>query len=224
MVHQAKEDALRPKAFEQLVASTYRMDKDYFELETRMILFAAGRLGMRSGEIAHMRSGWINWRRGMIHIPGQQDCTKGKDGGPCGHCKQAAKQMAEYNENVMVDEALEECWSPKTDAASRNIPLDASVRAELAIEAYFNKYDKVQCSQSVISRRVNRAAARADGVSVDDVYPHALRATAATFYASRGLEPLALQSMMGWSDFSTAHHYIQTSGEQTARAVRDTLS
>jgi len=224
MVHQAKEDALRPKAFEQLVASTYRMDKDYFELETRMILFAAGRLGMRSGEIAHMRSGWINWRRGMLHIPQHQDCIKGKDDTACGHCMQSARQMLEYDSDMSMDEALDECWSPKTDAGSRDIPLDASVRAELAMEEYFDKYDRVKCSQTVIARRVNNAAERVDGLSKENVYPHALRATAATFYASRGLEPLALQSMMGWSNFSTAHHYIQTSGEQTARAVRDTLS
>lgn len=53
------------------------------------------------------------------------------------------------------------------------------------------------------------------------VTPHGLRATAATRFASRGLDTVALQSMFGWAQLSTAHNYIRRSGENTARAIRD---
>lgn len=72
-----------------------------------------------------------------------------------------------------------------------------------------------------MNRRVGRAAEAAEGLSSDDIHPHGLRATAATRYAARGLDVIALQSMFGWAQLSTAHNYIRRSGENTARAIRD---
>jgi site-specific recombinase XerD len=53
------------------------------------------------------------------------------------------------------------------------------------------------------------------------VYPHALRATAATFHAYRGLDPVPLQALIGWSCLSTAQKYIRLSGGTTAKALND---
>ena len=55
----SREDAVDARTFEYLVESTYAMD-DYYGLQCRFILFAAGRLGMRAGEIAHMDESWID--------------------------------------------------------------------------------------------------------------------------------------------------------------------
>lgn len=54
------------------------------------------------------------------------------------------------------------------------------------------------------------------------IYPHALRATAATYHSYRGLPPSALQSFMGWADLSVANKYVRLTGEQTAMALRET--
>ncbi|WP_255356218.1 tyrosine-type recombinase/integrase [Haloarcula sp. CBA1127] len=209
------------REFELLLEATYRMDDDYFGLESRFIVLAAGRLGLRSGEICHMREEWLNERRRMIVIPAHQSCQKGKDGGICGACEQSARQKAEHNDDVDLEQARESMWSPKTSAAAREVPFDAEPRAELAVERYLDKYGRFQASQTAINRRVTRAAEIAEELDPDMVTPHGLRATAATRFASRGLDTVALQSMFGWSNLSTAHNYIRRSGEATARAIRD---
>jgi len=65
-------------------------------------------------------------------------------------------------------------------------------------------------------RRGARARSKTREV-VDE--PHGLRATAATFHASRGLDAFALQAFMGWETVDRAREYIRLSGETTARAL-----
>lgn len=219
-VHHSKEDALDDREFELLLEASYGMD-DYYALETRFIILVAGRLGLRSGEIVHMRDDWIDTRRRMIVIPPQQRCESGIDGDICGSCKQAARQMVEHNDGLTLQQALAQMWRPKTSAAAREVPFDVSPRAELAIERYFDRFDRFQTSQTGVHRRVTKAAEQADELDADDVYPHCLRATAATRLASKGVNVVALQAMLGWSQFSTAYAYIRRSGENTARAIRD---
>lgn len=220
--------------------------KDYFDQEARLIVFLAGRLGLRVGEIVHMRESWINWRRQMIQIPEHQHCEKGKDGGVCGYCRQGAKQMAEVRTDWRMDEAysedlemhepghkvtpetvvneeqmLDRMWSAKTPAAAREVPFDASPRAEIVLERYFDRFDRFQISKSGVNRRLNRAAERAHGLEPDGIRPHGLRSTAASYWAGRGLSTIPLQSMFGWVKLTTAERYVASSGERTARAVRN---
>lgn len=215
-----KEDALSDREFEQAVRATYRLDKGYWALESRLILFAAGRLGMRSGEICHLQESWIDWRNDMIEIPRHHTCTKGKDGGICGNCRQAAKQMCEYNEGLDMDTAESLMWGPKTESGAREIPLNATERAAIAVEEFFDHYDAVRISQSTICRRVNTIAEEAVGLDPDTTYPHCLRSTAASHWAARGLNAINLKSLMGWSDFQVALNYIESSGERTAQSLR----
>lgn len=246
-VHHSKEDSLNDREFELLIEATYQM-KDLQDLETRTICFLAGRLGMRAGEITHMTEEWIDWRRCMIDIPSEQECRRGRDGGQCGACTQAAKQKAatrvdNYCERVWdhIDEDdpmepgiylrpsefitheafLDGYWRPKTECSVREIPFDCCSRAEIVIERFFDRFDEWQTSQTTIGRRVKKAAERADELEPDDVKPHGLRATAATFFAARGLDVIALKSLMGWVKFATARCYIASTGENTARAIRN---
>ncbi|WP_161607587.1 hypothetical protein [Natronorubrum bangense] len=48
-------------------------------LQARFIILVGGRLGLRRGEIAHIKEKWVNWRRSMIEIPIQEDYTKSKE-------------------------------------------------------------------------------------------------------------------------------------------------
>lgn len=219
-VRHSKEDALSDRQFERMVESTYKLDCDYFALECRFVLFAAGRLGMRGGEIAHMREEWIDWGRGMIVVPRHEPCTDGRDGGICGHCRQSAQQIVDHNPTVTTEEAEAAMWSPKTENAAREIPFDATTRAQLAVEEYFDRFDSFQASRGVVNRRVTRMAEQADGVDPETTYPHCLRATAASYFSARGLDAVALKSFFGWSEFSTALNYIEESGERTAVALR----
>jgi len=193
--------------------------RDYYGHQARFVLLVAGRLGLRAGEIAHMSEDWVDYRRNMIEVPRFDRCTKAEDGSECGYCRQQAAQRAEYNPEMSIEDALAHAWSAKTDAAAREVPFDFDPRTSLAIERFFDRYDEWPVSRQGINRRVNKAAELADTLTPDNIYPHALRATAATYHAGRGLDVIPLQSLFGWSDLATAQHYIQSSGENTARAL-----
>lgn len=51
------------------------------------------------------------------------------------------------------------------------------------------------------------------------IYPHALRATAASQHAYEGLNIPSLKVMFGWKKLSTAEKYIRVSGGRTKRAL-----
>lgn len=243
----SREDAVEPKTFELLVEATYRMD-DYYGLQCRFLLFAAGRLGMRSGEIAHLDESWLDRRRKMVCIPRHDPCDNGRDGGICGDCKDNLRQKADirsrdrYAERhgrlterddhepgggqalaavVDEDDLADAAWAAKTDAAAREIPYDSVVRAGIVLDRFFERYDGWPVSQTSINRRVDRMAREAQGIEEGELYPHALRATCATFWADHGLNAHSLKGLMGWSQLSTARNYISDSSERTAAAMRD---
>lgn len=222
--HQSKDDALSERGFQLLLEGASRLDPG-FARQARFVILVAGRLGLRGGEIAHMTEEWVDWRKNMIRIPRQQDCDKGRDGGICGYCKQQAAQRVDHaDEELSTDEAESWQWMSKTDAAARSVPFDFDPRSELAIERFFDAHDRWPYSRAVINRRVNDALEEAEELSVEDTNPHGLRATAATYHAGRGLDVIPLQSLMGWSELSTAQSYVKKSGENTARALHQVHS
>jgi len=191
------------------------------DFQARFIVLVGGRLGLRPGEICHSEREWINWRENMIEIPRYSPCTKGNDGAECGYCRDQSRQMTEYNEGISFEDALAQCWSPKTEAAARSVPFDFDSRAEIIVERFFDRYDAYPRSRTSINRRVKAAAEAADEIEAADVYPHCLRATAATFHASRGLNAVTLQAMFGWASLSTAQKYIRKSGKATQRELQN---
>lgn len=217
-VRHSKEDALDDREYQLLLEGAGRM-REYYGFQARFVILAAGRLGMRRSEIAHLREEWVDWRRNMIVIPRHERCTKGRDGDPCGTCRTQAKQIAEHND-ISMERALDTRWAAKTDAAAREIPFDHDPRAHLVVERFFDEYDEYPVSCQSINRRINKAAELADGLDAEDIYPHALRATCASRLASQGLGIIPMQSFLGWAQASTAECYIQQSGENTARALK----
>lgn len=217
-VRHSKADALTEREFELLLDGAAEMD-GYRRLEAEFVIFVAGRLGLRRGEIAHLDESWADWRKQMLRIPGHVECTKGRDGGRCGHCRQLIQQCVEHN-GLEWSDVAPNWWRPKTEAAVRSVPWDFSPRTGLAIERFFDEFDSFERSSTAISRRIDRAAEYAPELDVDAVYCHALRASAATYQVARGLGAHPLTSMMGWANLSTAECYIARSEENTRRAVR----
>jgi integrase len=213
------DDALEDREFQLLLEGSYQLP-DWQALETRLIVLALGRLGMRVGELIHMREEWVDWRRRMIEIPRYEPCTKGQDGGVCGYCKQLAEQQANHNDHLSYEEALGRRWRAKTDSAARSVPFDFDARAEICIERYFDGRDEFGTSKSGVNRRLDKAISYSDELDPDSIYPHCLRATAASYHASRGLDAISLQSLMGWADLSTAHRYVRRSGDRTRKALQ----
>ena len=221
----SKADALSEREFELLLQGARSLPDDGDRIQAVTAVLVTGRLGLRTGEFAHLQESWIDWQRSMIQIPRHERCEKSRQGDVCGYCRQRAKQKVEYaDEDIALADALRGCWSPKTAAAVRDVPFEFSVRCELALENLVNRFGEWPLSCQGVYRRVKMAAEQIDGVSTEKVRPHGLRATAASYHAARGLETLPLQAMMGWSQLSTAEKYVATSSENTRRALNSAHS
>jgi len=168
----SRDDALDEQEFEQLLEAC-----DPKKPRECLVILLAGDLGMREGEIAHMRRSWTNFQRGQVVIPS-------KDGE----------------------------WSPKTRWGARTIPaLKMSGRAWDVIKAYFTTYEGLDVHRVTVYRIVNRVASRSKLTA--KVYPHSLRATAATRIAYRIKNPQVLCDIFGWGQLAIAQYYIRRAGD-----------
>lgn len=217
MTRFARQDALTEREVVQMLQETWKMKDQNKAFETRLIIHCTARLGMRSGELSHLSSDWVSMREGVIKIPLYEDCEQGKNDSVCGYCRNRARDYVETHEDVSFEEALEMRWNPKTDNAERRIPFDFNVRTEICIERFFKSYQYFPKSKATINRRVDEIAERA---GIRRVYPHCLRATAATCHARREISPYSLMSVMGWKSMETAKVYISASDESAARELR----
>jgi len=252
MVRYSREDALTEKEFVFLLEGARKL-KEPFDIQTRFIIMAAGRLGMRGGEIAHISSDWVDEASNVIKIPQYDNCTNGKfDEEICGYCRNRARdylethnttveeQIAEIDEeygdsidsetkkkmaqkkvgeiNESIEDIEDNWWKPKTAASERSIPYDFDTRLHLTVKRFFEEYDSFPISKSSLNRRVSKAAEKSE--LEKRIYPHSLRATAATTHASRNVSPYALMSVMGWRDMDTARKYVAASDESAARDIR----
>lgn len=280
-----REKAIDEYDFEKLVDASYSLDHAQ-DIEARFILFVAGRLGLRRGELTHFDESWIDWRKRRIDIPEQQTCEKGRNGGPCGHCRQMARQQTEhalasaaeasalYHSDVadanargevelerelekaaervrlpvssilefagettvyetaydnlyrvhyddLLEQVLDDQWTAKTVNAARQVPFSWCGRAEIVLERYFDEWSQWMYTGNAINRRL---AWLCESVPDVDVTPHALRGTAATHLAGKGLDVLQMTNMFGWSQLSTARSYIASSSDQLDTQLKFLLS
>ncbi|MFD1515689.1 site-specific integrase [Halomarina rubra] len=219
-VNNSKEDAITEREYELLLEGAQRL-RDPYDHQCRFVIVACGRLGLRAGEVAHMTEEWIDWNAKTIDIPLFEACEKGRQSDePCGYCRERARSIVEHNEGITFEQALETRWSPKTAAGARSIAFDFDTRVQMTVERFFDRYDRYPHSRVSVNRRVDKAVEEADGLDENRIYPHALRATAASYHGSRGLTGLPLQSLLGWERLSTAENYLNGTKEATARAVR----
>lgn len=219
MRQQTREKALTERQFERLLIGAMRIEDATESMETRAMLLIGGRLGLRPGEVTHLDASWINRRREMLSIPSHDPCTKGRDGDPCGYCRQAVKQQMKHDDSKDFEEVLETYWNPKTDAAVRDVPYGWDQRISVAIDWLIDTHSGWPYSFSTLQRRLDAALEKADGLTGNNTSLHGLRGTAASYHAGRGLDSGPLQSMFGWSDLATAKNYIAVDGEMTARAL-----
>lgn len=215
----SRDKALDAIKFERLLRTARGFD-DYYDLQTEFVLLVCGRLGLRRGELAHMREAWIDWRQRRIVIPPHDRCTSGRDGGVCGTCRQLAEQHVRHaDEDLVVEDVLGEWWRPKTEAAAREIPFAPFPRVEIVIEEFFDRFSEWPHSCQAVNRRLDTVIDETPGLLRSDTTVHGLRATAATFHAGRGLNVFSLQQLMGWADLQTARKYIASNPDNTERAL-----
>lgn len=214
-----REKALSEREFELLLEGAGRIEDSKRRLESRAAILLGGRLGLRPGETTHLTASWIDREQQMILIPRHQDCTKGRDGGICGYCRQAVKQRMNHNPNQQFENLANRYWLPKTEAASRTVPFHFSYRVRIAVELLVDEHGGWPYSFSTLQRRLETALELSPELSVTATSLHGLRATAASYHAGRGLDLTALRAMFGWEDISTARQYLNVDGAMTRRAL-----
>lgn len=215
MTRHSHEDALDTDTYRRLLNAAQELDRP-FDAECTFVLVAAGRLGLRAGEIAHIREEWVDWNRKMIEIPHHEPCE-------CSYCEVQAAQMDGYDTPKTFEEAIDEMWSPKSEASARTIPFDFDEEVASVVHAFFEIYDEYPRSRASVNRRVDRVLDAA-GLPQDTCYPHSLRATAASHHAYRGLPTPALRDFMGWVRTEAAEDYVQKSGRKMAKALKEVHS
>lgn len=210
------ERSLSDAEFERLLKAADMFDP-LRNVEMRFVILSLGRLGLRVGELAHLRKSWVNWSKEWIEIPAHQPCERGKDGAICGSCRQHAEQMARVND-IDISDTERFFWKPKTAKASREVPFSFSDRVEKVVTRYFEELstDRFTPSQPTVRRWLDKAAERS-GLPNDHLRPHDLRATAANHHAGTGLDVYALKAFMGWSRSETAERYMRDSSERTKK-------
>lgn len=96
----SSDEALRQPTFVRLFRGAFEIEDSERSLKAAYIILLAGRLGLRTGEIQHVREAWIDWRRGEIAIPRHDPCG-------CKNCWMAAKQKAAADDERIRDDIAE---------------------------------------------------------------------------------------------------------------------
>lgn len=135
---------------------------------------------------------------------------------------EAANDLA-AEKTIPLEEAESMAWSGKTDAAARSIPYDWNPRLELWVERFRGRYDDGwPYTRSTVNRRLQWAQDASDGLEGLRIFPHCLRATAATRHAANNIQSDTLQRVMGWAGSEVSDRYVRHSDERAAAILRDT--
>lgn len=221
----SRENALEVPTFQRLFLGALEIEDDEERLRTGLIILCAGRLGLRVSEIQHLHEGWIDWRRGTIRVPDHDPCF-------CTWCLDSARGKVATERDVSESEldssddavqeyAYEHQFEPKTDSSARVIPFGWSGRITAWLLRFFDEKQYIDLSQQHIRNSVRKAARNADGVNPENVTPHPLRATAATFFADAGLSSKPLRDLLGHSDRTEARRYVRNSGRQLTHRIHE---
>ena len=198
----ALRDVLTIEQYRELLREAARIEDRVESISLFFFLVTMGRLGMRVGEVIHMRESWYKEDRGVISIPPHSNCE-------CGLCTHYAESYAE-DHGLDVDEVLENYWKVK-DGSDRDVKVPTERDREI-IELYFEEVPYTDVSYSTVNRRLKKIAEIVGEPEVHRMYPHMMRATAATHLAHSGFLPYALDVQFGWRDENTKTKYVRATG------------
>ena len=177
-------------------------------------------LGLRRGEVAHMKKSWVDFNNKRIRIPSHEPCS-------CSYCvkqvKQKLKQMREPKEkweNVSKEEVMRWYWQPKSRAGVRSIYFGFDPEYVQVLKNFFAKYDEWPYSVATAYKRIKKMLKLA---GLGNRIPHDLRKTAATNFAANGIGVFQLMDIMGWDDIQVAKWYVRLAGRESEKALKEQL-
>lgn len=217
----AKEDAPTRREYRDLLRAAKRLDgKDEFKYT--FITRTMGELGLRAGEVSHMRRDWVDLERGRIEIPAHDPCDHGRDGSVCGYCRSQAKQAVDYRpDELTLEGELQRRWKPKLGASNRSVIYNFDDSLFELFDVFFHRHERFPWCRSVFNRWVNDLAEESDLIEdKDEIYPHAFRGHAARRFARKGMRAHTLRRHMGWGSVEAALDYIRMEADD----IEDELS
>ncbi|WP_191965786.1 MULTISPECIES: tyrosine-type recombinase/integrase [Haloferax] len=218
-VRSARLDAPSFREYRMLKHEARHKIPEKFRESTLFVLVSMGELGLRAGEVSHMRQSWVDVDNKVIRIPSYEQCNQGQDGGVCGYCKQQAKQALGDGSYDSYEEALADRWTPKNEESARTVPYGWSDEIVDIYDRFFYKHDGYPYCRTSINRRISRLA-EASEIFDDrnDLYPHAFRGHAGKLHASNGINALQLKKFMGWGSVRGALPYIKMAAKDVQAA------
>lgn len=200
--------------------------------------------GYRINELLHQQADWLHinddYSKSMgldyIQIPQKGEFCQCRD---CkiqafleDECKkEGVVYTAAWQKNILksfdADTVKGRYWEPKTLDGARKIPILYDVfRNELTKFYAINK--RLDYSRQWAWTQIKELSMFAWGyndlpsmnkkgvyrVPKRDLYPHAIRATAASLWAMRGINATALKEIMGWSSIEIADIYVMSDEKQ----------
>jgi len=201
----SKERVLTEGEFNRLLSVC---DNSEYPYENKFLIYGMGRLGLRCGEIAHIKDTWVNSLSGIIGIPDHDPCS-------CNYCLDKYLKRKKV-ETASPSEVSKVQWQPKTKHGMRAIPYDFDPEIFDVVNHIMGKYGKNPISYAQIRHRIDYFSRSA---RIPDLSPHGLRATAATFFARDGITAGTLTEIMGWGDITVANHYVLMNGMDIRREI-----
>jgi integrase len=186
-VRSAREDAINEVEFQILLSAC---DSLLDHIVVRLPYY----MGMRVGEVQHLKPSWLDWENGILHIPPRQVCSP-----PCYECRMWRRGI----------------WTPKSISGSRDLIIVPEVAGYLA-----QLGDKgVNRSRQSLELRFQRIRDRSGLARV--CYMHALRASYATRLAEAGVSSIALCYIMGWASLESSEAYVQARRKQAHSELKE---
>lgn len=172
--------------FRQLIQAC---EKSNEPIQNKFILISMGVLGLRPGEIAHIRKSWVDFDREIITIPAHEPCS-------CKYCIERVKKKTKRY-SISTQEVQKQYWRPKNKAGARYIPFGFDPEVKKIFVEGINELEKCPLTVLQIKNRLSRLNQKA---GLTKVTPMNLRSYAATQFAYDGLSCYDLLKIMGWSN------------------------
>ncbi|MFC2069416.1 tyrosine-type recombinase/integrase [Chloroflexota bacterium] len=182
-----REDVLSPQEFNMLLFACN-------SLKDKFIVYLLVFSGLRVSELKHLRRSWVNIEETTVTIPTRQYCT-------CAECNYLNPKTGKYKYGI---------WKPKTKKGARTILIHPMLLP--VMREFLANNESLGISRVAIWAHVKKIARQAH--IFRNVYPHCLRATAATMLSLEKISAPSLKYTMGWSSLQAAEDYIKSEMHQ----------